>query len=333
MMFFILIASALICTTSADPVVDCVSECRTNNLEFNPMFQNFTCNCGQNCTQLITEPACETRCETADDYDYLFFLNSTTLCNRDTCKCVCPPLLTQSCSSYCNSNFLQFLSYTQRYDNVTNCNFENCTCGQVCQVKPTVLKDCPLMLGKRAASIVYQVDKFGCPDNVCIYEDCADNINDFPNDKETFCWKTCDPFTYPQGCFETTLDASQCLKCKCGNSLPTANSCGSLPSFSVSLTPENCQHYCNSVDLTTNKNQGVVVTSPVRKCDCIKFTDLTCDDFCLKNESRHGKLSTQCKCQNLPSKRQPLKKRCTEVCAIRNKTWSGTVVKEKCICL
>lgn len=331
-MLFIAIGMSVFSSGNADSVVDCLTECRTNKLEYNQM-SNFTCNCGKNCTNLVTEPMCELRCAKADDYDYKFYLNRTSLCDSDSCKCVCPPLLTQPCSTFCNSNNLQFVSFTQNFDTETQCLFQNCTCGQVCANMPKFLKDCPVVVGKRANTIVFNFDKFGCPDNKCIYEDCADDLNDFPDDKETFCWKTCPPLTYPQGCFETTLDESQCLQCQCASSFPNANSCGNLPSFSVSLTPQNCQYFCNSLDQTTNKNQGIVVLSPVKRCGCARFTDLTCDDYCLTNENRHGKFTSTCQCQNLPIRNLPLKRRCTELCSLRNKKWSGNTLRERCLCV
>jgi hypothetical protein len=315
----------------ADFVTDCVGLCRANHTEFDGIDTNFNCMCGDNCTEFITLDMCQNKCVDAVNTTYTYILNRETLCDTSVCECVCPERKFQNvdgCKKHCLDTKRQYLGFEVNYQATSDCYFENCTCGKQCPFSPSSVEFCPPIKNKRARYITYSFDKFGCPDNKCTYVDCDDHT------VEDFCWMTCPPFTYPQGCF---VETDECTECVCAKLPPVFNSCDAFPDkFPVNFNTENCQKHCDATYGNTMR-QGVPVLDGVNnKCECVSLTDKYCNSVCIANEGRHGRaidVNRQCSCSNLPTRPAQLRKRCREVCQYDNKKWTGDVTNRLCVCV
>jgi hypothetical protein len=201
-----------------------------------------------------------------------------------------------------------------------------------CADQPWNPNDCPIKQGYRASRVEKNVDSFGCRKHTCVYEKCPANVNELPVALEDFCWKTCSPSTYPQGCLESATDGTQCLKCTCASTKPTPNSCGGVPSFFVNVNDLNCQKWCDVLS-GKDRKQGVALADGT--CSCRELSPLVCDQQCVTNQMKHGVITnagTTCACTNLPVLKSALKKRCNAVCKLYGKIWLQKVNGQLCVC-
>ncbi len=317
---------ASLALVSGDFVTDCVSECRTNKTTFDGFDEQLNCLCGTNCTEFVSLATCQERCVDTVNTTYVYSIDRDTLCDQSDCSCVCPerPFQnTDGCKRHCLDTNRQYLSFNVTFQQKSNCFFENCTCGEVCPFSPATVEFCPPIRNKRAMYITYGFNKFGCPDNKCHYADCDDHT------VEDFCWMTCPPFTYPQGCF---VETEECTECVCAKQPPQFDSCDAFPDkFPIKFSNENCQKHCDATYGKTMR-QGVGLNF---KCECVSLTNKFCNSVCLAEERRHGNaidVNRQCVCTNLPSRAARLRQRCNEVCKYDGKKWTGSVDKEMCVC-
>jgi len=315
-----------IAVVNGDFVADCVSSCRANKTTFDGFDQQLNCLCGTNCPEFVTFETCDNNCVDAVNTTYVYSVDTDTLCDKSLCECVCPQRKfgnVNECKQHCFDSKRQYLSFEVNYQQKSNCYFENCTCGNQCPFSPSTVEFCPPIKNKRAIYITYAFDNFGCPNNKCFYADCDDHTI------EDFCWMTCPPFTYPQGCF---VETNECTECVCDKSPPRFDSCDAFPDkFPVKFNDANCQRYCDATYGKTMR-QGV---SLVDKCECVPLTNKFCNSVCLTEEKRHGNainINRQCQCTNLPTRPARLRQRCNEVCKYDGKKWTGSVNGQVCVC-
>ena len=275
MIFLLMIASLSL--VYGDFVTDCVSECRTNKTTFDGFDGQLNCLCGTNCTEFVSLATCQERCVDAVNTTYVYSIDRDTLCDQSDCSCVCPERTFQNidgCKRHCLDTNRQYPSFKVTFQQKSNCFFENCTCGEVCPFSPATVEFCPPIRNKRAMYITYGFDRFGCPDNKCHYADCDDHT------VEDFCWMTCPPFTYPQGCF---VETDECTECVCAKqprnltrvthsriSFQSSSAMRIAKSIVMQLTDEQCVRV---LDSSLSANVFLLQTSSVTRYASRKRTD------------------------------------------------------------
>lgn len=326
LVFILSLMSLMYTVSQADFVSTCIDTCRSNRTTFEGFDESMNCMCGGNCNNFIAFDACQDQCVDVVNATYTYTIDPCTLCDVGECRCTCPPRVitnTHQCKQRCIDIDRQYISFQVKYNEKADCYIDNCTCGLPCPPTPITVEDCPPIKDKRAKYVSFGGDQYLCQANQCHYVDCEDHTI------EDFCWMTCPPFTYPQGCF---VETDACTECVCDTNPPTFNSCDLYPDrFPIVFDADNCQKHCDTTYGKTRR-QGVALSD---KCECVSLTDKFCNSVCVAEEQRHGSAvnaNRQCLCTNLPSYKPYLRRRCTAVCRFSNKTWAGTTNGQLCVC-